>query len=1248
MTATLDPIHAAAQTSQTRHPLCKILSVENVPAIPFNGELLSTATPNEQHPAARVHSTGRLVVAFAVDGTTDILRYGYTDTSRTFFTYVDLTLTLGCVCGEVAFCELADGNIGLIWEETYSGTRTIKYRKVTAVGVDLAPAVTGTILTNNTADFFTGPCVERMADDSYLMVYGVMDGTHYHLYRRTSADFVTWAAAAEIDTSGLTDENRKANPALIIEAGGDLWLLFDYLESTGPNGEELTNCYYISSTDKLATASGETALTTYADYSEVAEHPAATQKATGDIYFVFNRLMASLKLDKDTTGWTGADSPISNMHLNSATQKLYAVSTKMGAGNKTLFCVAKIDLATWTIDKSWDTTTVPAFPNYFATTSGSWWDSYHGEGDYVPIGHQNGIISVLDGNTDTITTYAFYDLSAYGIAKNVTWTPTASGTMTVEKVWVDLATSRLYVALVRTYFYDVCLQIGYIDLTASGPSYVFTTVASSIERGFDAQEPMVGFCNQHGWMEINPSAGYIIISMEGIARDYKGKLRIYDLTTGGLWKEYTVDSNPSFPYRGLKRGVYSGGIIAGGFTYEPLYGQADYRGLCIIDTVTDVITYTRPPWASVDNYQLGDIALTDDGEYLIAAGAYGVTLFDGTVWTLYSNTTVPGLTTTGENEFQNPVIYNPATDMIIAGSGSEYLTSNTGLIMFSRDGYIKQSNFRIGTDGSWGTVVPLVIGFTDYDAAVVVDPDDDGIYGFWVNKLGSELSIKWDKEQPSFDLTDYLVRGIPVERFSTIDPHEGGWDSGLSFSVTHGHLFDASNDASLLRQYLAKGRKVYQQFGDKVSGTEYWESALVFTVSDDGEIVYRRGDYPVMKVEAETSRRRWEQIHIIASEYYQTTPELLIADLLTTYAGIPGASISLGTWANSATVEYQFVDVNLADAINQVAIHFGYAIRIGASEIVEAVKITNVGTVARSYSDNTKLLNATPRNKNSSFINRWTVRCEERTFTELLMAEELAAEFNASQRWNTGKKEYRVDYTHGNKIYRNPRLEVVDSVEALAFDLAGSCSETLVDSSHDEADQALWDTYCVIEVDSPDLTPALIVAFTQIIGSFFLPDIVVAWGGGITIRTGSYVSTLWCFIALNILAATGNFQYRIHGQPVVKVRRTVQATADDLVLQVKMGQVISDQVFDDPLCESPADCQAVAEFRKVVGMGERARWSSEMVADLRNEDGDTLSVIHPSSGNAVTVYLTDLTTSYLMPQGQTDGGIVQTIEGWRV
>jgi len=66
-------------------------------------------------------------------------------------------------------------------------------------------------------------------------------------------------------------------------------------------------------------------------------------------------------------------------------------------------------------------------------------------------------------------------------------------------------------------------------------------------------------------------------------------------------------------------------------------------------------------------------------------------------------------------------------------------------------------------------------------------------------------------------------------------------------------------------------------------------------------------------------------------------------------------------------------------------------------------------------------------------------------------------------------------------------------------------------------------------------------------------------------------------------------------------------------------------------------------------MAERARWSAEMVADLHNEDGDTISVIHPSSSQAVKVYLTDITTVYTMPEPEGGaGGIFQAFEGWRV
>jgi len=101
-------------------------------------------------------------------------------------------------------------------------------------------------------------------------------------------------------------------------------------------------------------------------------------------------------------------------------------------------------------------------------------------------------------------------------------------------------------------------------------------------------------------------------------------------------------------------------------------------------------------------------------------------------------------------------------------------------------------------------------------------------------------------------------------------------------------------------------------------------------------------------------------------------------------------------------------------------------------------------------------------------------------------------------------------------------------------------------------------------------------------------------------------------------------------------------------MQVKMGQAIPEQAFQDPLCGSAAECKIIADFRKTVGMGERSRWSAEMIADMQNQEGDTISVIHPESHNAVTVFMTDLRTELLLPETEGAAGhFQQSFEGWR-
>lgn len=1266
---TLDATLESVQTLTNRRPVIKIDSCETEASIPFVGDVFSTTTINEKNPDARTHSSGRLVVAYMVGPGSDgkyHIRYGYSDTERTYFSCVEFE-TGYPVGNHVSLCEMADGNICLIWDEVYSGTRSTKYRIITALGANLDPASTGTIFSQSSSIEYTGAFISKMVDGSYLMVYSlfVSADSHYHLYRRTSSDCITWSAASEIPTSGLTDAQKKSNPSLLVMASS-VWILFDVVDEIGPSGEELKNVYYMESTDKFATAGVATALTSYDTYDMTGEHPYAIQKTATDIYLAFDKLISALHMDSGTDGWgIGTTGAIGNMHFDSTGQKLYIMVEQMGGGAKVFYGVIKIDVPTWTIDKFWNTTSTPAFNSIFTLTGAMWWDAYHGEGDYVPVANEVGVIQLLNGEADTITTYAFYSHGSYGIAKNVDWEPVSKegasfiSDMKISKVWVDVSSMRMYVALIRTYIYNTALQIGYFDLTDSAETKTFVSI---VEESMTFEEEVLygGFDMENGFMIIEPSLSQIIVGMGQslTVSDWKGCLYIFDLNDGGTWKSYDPDSDPTFPYRGVSRGAYNPatGLLMCTFPYESLYGNADRRGLCAIDTVNDIILYYRPSYASVNDYGLENIILTSEGEYIVGSNGYGIAIFNGSTWELTSNDSLPGLTSSAEEMWIGPIVYDETNRMIITGHGNGYTAEWSGLVMFSRDGYLKQSTYMIGaySGGVWtfGAEDNLVAGWTDFGAAICVDPDDSGLYGFWDNLAGTEHSTKWDKEQPAFNVIKYLLAGSDIELVSIIDPETGNWDSEIRFSVSHGHLFDTSNSSSLLRAYMRKGRKIQVQFGEKVSGVEYYEPIQVFTISNDGEVIYKRGSYPTMEITAETPRRRWNDVHIDATEYYNSYPELIIEDLLNTFLSIPSSSCSLGTWDNRAVLEYQWVDVSLADAIDQLAYHFGYAIRTGANGNIEAIKITNSADPVITYSNNDLIERVTPKNGSSSWTNRWIVQSEEKTFQELILAEELAAEFNASHRWNTGEKTYKVNYTQGNKIFRNPRLEMVESVKSLGFQLAGGCDEELLDDSHDEDDQTKWDTFCHVNVSSPDLTIAFIAFLAALIVEAMIPDFVEAVGFienvGITIPYGRVIYNVTLIICLQILASTGNFHYRIYGQPVTKVRRQIYAESNDTALQTLMGQIISSQPYDDPLCSTVTECQMVADYLKMVGMGERSRWYCEKVPDLRIQEGDTISVLHPMSLDPVKVFITDMTLVFTMPEDADDSGIYsQKIEGWR-
>ncbi|GAG33603.1 unnamed protein product, partial [marine sediment metagenome] len=249
-----------------------------------------------------------------------------------------------------------------------------------------------------------------------------------------------------------------------------------------------------------------------------------------------------------------------------------------------------------------------------------------------------------------------------------------------------------------------------------------------------------------------------------------------------------------------------------------LHGESAKKGICKIEVATSLTTYYEPVLSyQVDDYKMYNIWLTDGLVLMTSSTVYGIILYNITTneWTVYDNDTVPGLTIEGNNEF-GPITYDEVSAMIFTGISRAIDSSDGGVIGFSVYGTLKHPLYKIGTlTDVWNFIAAadFVVGYLDADCAITLDPLDNGIFCFWTIQIQAELSIKWGKETPEFDLTPYVVRSNPIIIKTAID----GTPNMITFAVSKGHLFDPFNTASLWRNYVKKGYKVIVRFGELVN-----------------------------------------------------------------------------------------------------------------------------------------------------------------------------------------------------------------------------------------------------------------------------------------------------------------------------------------------------------------------------------------------------------------------------------------------
>ena len=1237
----LDPVLATAQNSLSRHPIVEIISSQLVDDIPFDGALLTAETTNEDKPNLITHSSGRLCLVYTFDSPTAVLKYCYTDSDRTMFTTVTIDPPSNHEFVEASLCELANGDIGIVYHarrlsDQYHILRQMVLTvegEVVSADSQIAAYVLPTAVYN--------PWISRLQNGSFLLVYVKKDGANWYIMKRTAAagSFGSFGAESALSISGFNIADARYNPSLIQISNGNIFIWCDYVDQVGPNDEELTNVYYSISTDNGSTWGAAVKITSYTQYSPVGKHPIALQKAVDQLHLIYNEQTAALHMDSSTSGWCEPNSYVTDLHFDEVNRKLYVLSTYASAGMKRMLCVVKIDVDTWTIDDCWDCASVPSFQSMYCVEH-VWYQVHHGDGRYVPVGivGTSGQIhaALLDGESDTIRNYNFTSWGAYGITANVTWSP-VGGTgwlPSLSHTFVDAANGRFYVVISNNYSGNRVLQIGYFVI---GGDNTFHEIVREVNQVTEME--MFGIIEGDFVVYQNLNLFFMSYAHTNTGSSFPGRLRIHVLSDGSVWKDYKKSTHVNFPFHGLREVVYRGIKVYGVFKYDAtVVGETDKRGLCIIDTGSDGIIFSRPTWATVDEYYLEMIHVNGEGKMIISSGYYGITVYDpaeGT-WILHSNATIPGLTPDASNRFY-PVGYDDAGGIIFAGTASTAYW--LGLVAFSVYGTMKQSKYRQGQYvGSWafGAQSSLCRGILDFDMAASLDPNDKAIYGFWVNQKKSELSIKWDREGTDFDLTPYLLNDSDIEVRRSIE----GSPSSLKFSVSHGHLFDPHNTLSLWSIYLQKFRFLNLRFGEKIGLINYWQQAGEFIVKNT-RLSWERPKYPVMEVEAEDRRVFWEFANMIATPYYETSPKIILEDILTTFAGFDPADLNFPTFDQSETLYQQWIDTAIKDVLDQVCNRFGYHFRIEVDGKASARKISDANPINHIYAGTTWLKNYSPDDSFSDYVNRVIVCGEGRDYIEVLYNEEALGTLSGTVGWWGHKKHKTFWYAEdGSRRCRFPRLEVIESVREFNFKL-GHGSEHI--SSTDPSER-----FCIITIDTPNMVGwliGLIVAYIVLAIVCVLCDCEFLCG------VCALSKALILEVVLYIISSMASYQYRIHAQPVGNVRQSYQATSNDLDLQNLIGTVV-ERKFEDPLCYTLEGCQLVANFEILVAKLQRKRLKLTKLAHLQDEEGDTIQIPHPYTGAVMRVFLTDVTRKFKVPSdsgaGSGSGYFVDELEGWRL
>lgn len=1242
---------AAAQEYTERQPIVRLISTTLTSVLPFEGYAFNSSTDAETNPDLTTTATGRLASVNTVSNTTIVYRYSDTD----LINFATANVVTGTNIRSNTLVEYPGYGIEVIYIDDVGSTRNIRHVLIDETGTVLSGPTTITSVSEGTA-IIDNINATRLANGTFLIVYQyyLVATTTYYIYQITTSDFSSFSAGADITPSGLTQTSEIGNPVVLQESGGDVSLFFDYVDIISANGE-IHNIFYSISTDNGASYGSATNVTSITTLGHSALSPSITLNSSNQITIAYYDLIGSVYVNASSPDICASDcasySAPGYLHYDPVDDYLYATMMNVTVGVKELCFLMVIDCSDFSVQDCYSSVTTPStHPMYHSTTAVIPRNACKADSHFFGFCNNNNSqksACCIDHSTQTVYDYFFIDNATFSVTANVDidWR--------VGETIYDFETySRCMGTAVDSTngFLYVCLQfqsgatgrnwIGYFDL-AEGPSGGFYTFHETV---YDS-ELEFGEIGMFYGMHLDVAADILIFTYDAssLGGSYEGVIRVYGASTGILLKEYRNSTNSGIHYRGGRSVTYYNGIIYTNFAYESGYDQQGRRGIMAIDYASDTVQYIPHNYATTNGSYIQDIHSSGDGKLIVATYSYGMHIYDidAGLWTTYDNTSIPGLTPNGYDSFYSGA-YDVAGERIFGGEPYDPNAPTTGyaVVMFSEAGFFRQGQFLEGDySAGWtlGSVADLTLALNDYTPTVVRTSSDE-LWTYWTQETTSgEQSIVWGREQADITLLNYLTGSVEVS-----------WDisrpNRLKFSLAQGHLFDPNNLASSLSVGVAKGRRIEIEFGETVSGTDYYQNQGVYYVNDIS-LSYRVNELPIISVECEDVTSMWQDASVITTQSYEEqNPEGISQGIITTYGNLESANLDWpgnGEFTGSHVITHQWIEMKLYDILEELLDHFGYVMYSDMDGYLTPLEINLGGSVVHTYTTVDRMTAYTPDLTYSNYTNRVIVSGEGLYFVEVLYPEEVVATYAGTLGWWGCRETKRLYYSEDReRVCRNIRLDITDPPTINIFWTqrgGGSASIT------DEDSTGLW-------VEVTIVAPNLIIAFSAAIAAILALGIaaigcdgyVSGWCGAIILSLTIAISVLGY-----IIGCMCNFAVEVYGYPVGQEKQTFQGLANDLNHQAEIGMVVAEEI-DDPFCYTIASCETVAERELAIVQAQRRRIVFEKIAHLQDEIGDIIQIIHPYSLQEMNVFITSLTRRYVVPDKVGYGGIFDTIEGWRL